>query len=113
MKCCDLSAGKLRHLVDLQNRQDVDDDLGGVVTTWATFSASQRGMLKPLTGTEIQRAGRLEANITHKLYMRYRTDLTAAHSVLYEGRRMQVRAVIDIEERKRWIEVSLEEGVAT
>lgn len=113
MKCCDLTSGMLRHVVDFQSQGKTSDGQGGNVLAWQTFAPGVRGFLKPLSGRERLQAGRLEANVTHLFYTRYRADIKAEHSLLYGTRRMQVRTVINVEEANKWLEISLEEGVTT
>lgn len=115
MKCCDLTAGMLRHTVAFENPPAVNDGQGGFEGAWTPIAtaAAVRGALKPASGNERYFAGQLESPITHHFYTRYRTDITSKARMVYEGRLFQVRAILDIEERKRWFDITLEEGVAT
>lgn len=113
MLCCDLTPGKLRHAVELQSQSGVADGGGGTSLVWSAYASGVRAMLKPANGTERRFADRLEANITHVCWIRYRTDVLAKHRLLYAGRPMQIRAILNLEERNRWLELHLEEGVVT
>jgi SPP1 family predicted phage head-tail adaptor len=113
MKCCDLTAGKLRHLVSFELPPTTSDGQGGVTGDWTLSIPVVRGLLKPASGSERYQAQQLESNVTHHFFMRYRANVTAKHRMVYDGRYFQVRAVIDIEERKQWMDLLLEEGAAT
>lgn len=56
---------------------------------------------------------RIEANVTHRIFIRYRSDILTSDRINYNGRLMQIRALINIEERNRWIEIYADEGQAT
>ena len=54
----------------------------------------------------------LESPLTHAIIIRYTDDISTDDRVNFNGRLMQIRAVRNIEEMNRWIELSCEEGVA-
>ena len=112
MKCCDLYAGKLRHSIEWQKEQTVPDGAGGVTRSWVKV-ADARALVDPMSGNERWQSMRTEANITHNIYMRYTASLTPAMRIVYDGRAFQVKAIIDLEERKKWLEVQAVEGQAT
>ena len=112
MKCCDLTAGKLRHQITIEREQPVSDGAGGSYLTWATV-ATPRAFVDPMSGGERLQAMRLEATITHRIYIRYRDDIRTGDRINFDGRLMQIRAPIDLEERNRWLEIHADEGVAT
>lgn len=115
MKCCDLTAGMLRHITAFEAPYTTADGQGGLTGAWTPIAtaATVRGFLKPASGSERQFAAQLENPITHHFFTRYRTDILPAHRMVYEGRYFQVRAIVNIEERKQWLDITLEEGVAT
>lgn len=110
MKCCDLVAGKLRHVIALQKETNVPDGAGGNKLGWETYDAFVRALINPVSASERLYAMRLEHNVSHKCFIRYRTDIRSDHSVLYNGRRMQIRGIVNIEEANKWLELRLEEG---
>lgn len=112
MKCCDLTAGKLRHTIDIEREQSTPDGAGGSLITWETV-ATVRAFIKPMSGGERLQSMRLEATVTHRIFIRYRSDILTSDRIVYDGRPMQIRALINIEERNRWIEVYADEGEVT
>lgn len=115
MNCCDITPGMLRNLVQLQSQQKVADGMGGNVLNWIPYAVDVPMALQPWarSARESVFAKRLETNITHHAYMRYRTDLSSDHRIVYNGRLFQIRGLINIEERNVWLELILEEGPLT
>jgi len=113
MKCCDITAGMMRHNAAIQQYTDVADGGGGSARTWSNVIASQLGFLKPISGNERLHADQLEAVVTHKFLTRYTATIVPKMRLVYGGRNFNIRAVINIEERNRFLELHLQEGVAT
>lgn len=112
MNCCDLTAGMLRTPIEIQEYKDTDDGLGGRTKQWCTV-LSPRTHWKHASMYERLQAMQLNAGVMHRVYMRYSAVPTAKHRIWYKGQAYQIRGVVDIEERRRWLELSVEEGVAT
>lgn len=112
MKCCDMSAAKLRTSMTLQRPEKTPDGAGGWTVEWVTY-ANVKGHVAPLSGFERLHAERLDASTRIRSYIRYRSDVLPKHRAVIEGRAHQIRAVLDLEMRKRWLELDLEQGVAT
>ena len=112
MKCCDITAGMLREPVTVQRQVSVSDGMGGQAIQWIDLYTT-RADVRPLSGREAVQAMQLQASVTHRVYMRYRADLTAADRLMIRGNPLQVRAIINVELRNRWLELSCDAGVAT
>lgn len=111
MKCCELTAGMLREPLTIQRKVAVSDGIGGQTVTWLTIG-SIRGYVKPLSGREALQAMQMQASITHRIYARYRADMTPADRLVMRGQPLQVRAVINVEMKNRWLEIACDSGVA-
>ena len=111
MKCCDFYSGKLRNRITIERLTLTPDGIGGNAETWVV-NKSLKAYIKPTSGSETLHSQRLEARLTHKVYIRYVTDIINTDRVVFNGRNFQIRAIINIEERNKWIELSCEEGVA-
>jgi len=112
VKCCDITAGSLRHRITIQRETYTPDGLGGGDNTWATY-ATVRAFIKPMSGNERLFSQRLEAVATHRIFIRYRADLSTTDRIDFNGRLMQIRALINLEEANKFIEIYADEGVAT
>lgn len=105
----------LRHRISIEADSQTTDGGGGAADPWAapTTIARTWAAIQPLRGGERLRAQQLEASVTHKITLRYRSDIRASHRVVFKGRAFNIRAVINVDERSRWLELMCEEGVAT
>lgn len=111
MKCCDLYAGKLRNKISLEREVVTPDGFGGSSHVWVEIKTF-RAYIKPVSGSERLHSQRLEASMSHKVFIRYNNDIMPTDRINYNGRFFQIRAVINIEERNKWLELVCEEGVA-
>lgn len=111
MKCCDMSAGKLRHRISIQRKERTPDGAGGWYDTWVE-KWKVYAQIKPSSGGENLVAMRLQASITHDIVIRYLPDIKASDKIVFEDRSFNIVSIIDVEERKRWYQLRCEEGVA-
>ena len=109
MKCCDIHAGKLRHKISLQRREKTPDGGGGYTYDWVEYDTTY-AWIRPMSGVENLVAMRIESNITHDLFIRYRADLNAKDRIVFGSRSFDVVSVINIEERNKWLQLRCEEG---
>jgi SPP1 family predicted phage head-tail adaptor len=112
VNCCQLTAGMLREPIAIERQTLVSDGMGGHTSTWITL-ATVRAHVKPLSGREALQAMQLQASITHRIYMRYRADLLPSDRLVMRGQPLQIRSILNIEMRDRWLELSCDAGVAT
>lgn len=105
-----MNAGKLRHRVTIQELVRTDDGYGGITETWQDV-ATVWAAVEPLRGNERYRAQQVQAELTHKVAMRYRVGVKPQMRLLYAGRVLEIEAVIDVEERHRWLELLCSEVV--
>lgn len=104
--------GQRRHYVDFQQPSLTPDGAGGNAKTWSTF-ASAWGYMQPISGIEDLQGHRLQARVTHEFVTPYLSTVKASHRVLYNGRAMQIREILNLDERGANMKLRLEEGVAT
>jgi len=102
----------LREPLTIQRKLAVSDGMGGQAIQWIGLT-TVRAYVKPLSGREAVQAMQLQASITHRIYMRYRADLTPADRLVMRGQPLQIRSVINVEMRNRWLELACDAGVAT
>lgn len=111
-----IEAGRLRHRLVLQQRSPQADGGGGEAgDPWAApiTLATVWGRIEPLRGDERVRALRLEARVTHRIVIRFRSGVTSDMRLVFGARHFNIRAVLDPGERRRALELLCEEGVAT
>lgn len=94
-----MQAGTLRHVVTIQENQAVQNDLGEAVPNWVTV-ATGRASVEPISGREFFEAQQRQAEITHRVRMRYRTEPVPTMRLLYGSRVLMIESVIDVGERR-------------
>jgi len=114
------TASRLRHLLTLQQEVQTPDGAGGYARSWQDV-ADLWGEIIPLTGSgssakgsgkETLFAGQLQAQISHRILLRYRPGITAAMRLVYGDRTFNIRMVADTQEKKDTLELLVQEGVA-
>lgn len=82
-----LKAGRLRHRVDIQARQDVQDPVTGeMVTGWATVWPNVPAAIEPLSVREFISAQAIQSNISARVVVRYREGLLPDMRILHRGK---------------------------
>lgn len=106
-------AQRLRHRISLQTAHDVHDDAGGVTRSWEEVGMLWAEILPVSSGRgERVFAEQLTAGITHRITIRYRSGVTAAQRIVYQGRSFNIRSVVNVGEAGVILEIQAEEGVA-
>lgn len=106
------SIGQMRYQVKLQSPTNTTDTGGGIAQTWALV-ANLWANIKPISGRETFRQGQIQDSTTHEVYIRYRTDIYTKYRILYGTRSFNIKHIKNMDERKRFMLLSCEEGVAT
>ena len=109
------NAGRLRERMRLERRVRTADSAGGYVTEWTTVASGVPVSLEPTSARERMYAESLQQERTHRIVMRYRSDITTDHRFVLEpagSRVFAVHGVVDVEERHRWLEITASEGTA-
>lgn len=107
-----MQPGRLRQQVAIQARTRTSDGQGGATDSWVTLTAGTVwAAIEPASGAEVFAAHQLQQRVTHKVTLRYREEITTAHRLLYGSRVLNIRSVLNPEERQRYLVVMVEEGV--
>ena len=100
--------GDLRHRLTLEELNRVADDGGGFTESWVAV-ATIFADVSPISGSERVEADRLTGSVTHDVVLRYRAGVVPAMRFRDGTRIFQIIAVIDVEERRRWLKCWCEE----
>ena len=106
--------GKLRHVIALQEVTNTVDAGGGQGRTWAT-TAIVWAEVKPASGREQLHAMQLQDSVTHRITIRYCSDVkpTSKWRILFDGRHFNIRSVLNVDERNKFLVIMADEGVGT
>jgi SPP1 family predicted phage head-tail adaptor len=105
-------AGELRHEIKFERQGKTPDGGGGSAVAWNVV-ATMRVKIKSLSAGESFQAMRLESGKGFEMVGRYRDDLLESDRINFNGRIMQVRGLIDIDEMGDWLKILAEENRAT
>ena len=104
--------GNLRYKVDLQGPTRTSDGAGGYTESFSNI-ASIYADIRPQNALETYRQGQVQEKVTHKITIRYRSNISTNNIIKYESRTFNIKGIKNINERDRFLELLCEEGVAT
>lgn len=100
--------GRLAHRVEIQNRVDQPDGLGGNAVDWRTlFHVWAR--VVPLRQSGGESADHLQGVLTHEVNIRYRNDVRDGMRFLHQGRFLRILSCLDVDETRRFLTCLCEE----
>jgi SPP1 family predicted phage head-tail adaptor len=97
-----MPAAPFRHRVTIQGFTSVSDGMGGWEQTWADL-ATVWARVEALKGEEYFAAAQMQNSVSHRVTMRYRADLTPTHRLVFEGRTLDIEAVLPDERKSRLV----------
>jgi SPP1 family predicted phage head-tail adaptor len=111
----DIKIGELRHRIKFQRLSRTSDGQGGALITWNDLQTCWAKIESSL-GDESQFAEKLRDTKHFKITIRNTLDFEiqkAMDRIEYEGRYFQIKSIENVDERKFWIMLKVEEGVAS
>lgn len=106
-----MRSGSLRHRVIIQKPQAIQSQVSGESTDgWASV-ATTFASVEPLSGKERLTAEQVQADVTHRIIMRYRGEFDPTYRISFRGRVFHVESVINRDERNRSLELLAVEEV--
>ncbi len=79
-----LDAGKLRHVVDIEVREDTQDATsGGIDTAWVPLFTDVRCAIEPLSVREAIAANKEQSKVSARIVVRFRPGLDAAQRIVH------------------------------
>ena len=110
-----MRAGTLRHRVEIQVQTDVADGGGGFTQTCneAYGMSSVPAAIWPLKAAERLDAMKLELQITHKIRVRYRPEITSKMRIYWRDRdrTFNIISLINPDERNIMLEIMAVEQI--
>jgi len=99
----------LRHAITIRRYTNVADGSGGFTRTHV--DTSTRASIQPVSGRETFESMKLEAKVSHKITVRFGVSVKPTDDIVFGSRLFKVSAVINIDERSRWMLILAEEIV--
>ncbi|MEO8651001.1 MAG: phage head closure protein [Hyphomicrobiaceae bacterium] len=97
-----IAIGRLRHRLTLEAANRTPDGGGGASETWTTI-AEIWAEITPTGGAESVDADALTGRVSHEIVLRYRPDVAPVMRLRSAARLFEITAVIDVDERQRWL----------
>ncbi|MDQ0417920.1 SPP1 family predicted phage head-tail adaptor [Croceifilum oryzae] len=77
-----------------------DDGIGGTIRSWEDVGTVW-ARVTPLSGSEMATAQQIQPSTTHRVEMRYRNNIHSSMRLLFQGRKLEILSVQNIEECKK------------
>jgi SPP1 family predicted phage head-tail adaptor len=106
-----LNAGDLNRKVTIQAPIRAPDGAGGWATTWNSI-ATVAAQITPISGGEALRLGVERSTQFYKVSIRFRSDVTSAHRLLFGAVALNIRTCSDPDGTREELAITAESGVA-
>ena len=115
-----MALGAMRHRVTIQSQTRTSDGGGGQFVTWSDVDTVYAS-IKPASGSERLFGDQLEERVSTTITIRHRRDVTFKNRIKYSStvdgqnytRTFNIRRVINRDTRDKYLDILVEEGVAT
>jgi SPP1 family predicted phage head-tail adaptor len=99
-----------RHRITIERQTTEVDDSGHPLDEWSTLFEAW-AQVKPLRGYEQLRGQQMEAHVTHRIHMWYRTGILPTDRILFDGRYFGITSIINTDEANKVLELLANEAV--
>jgi len=86
--------GRLRERVTIQQATERRNAMGETVQTWETF-AERWASVDGLSSREVLLQGQQQTEVSHRVRMRYVTDMTSTMRILWRGRVLEIASLLE------------------
>lgn len=104
-----MRAGDLKHLVEIQRYTETKNSFGETIAEWYTVTM-KRASISPISGKEYFVSKQVNAETTHRVYMRY-TDLKTSDRLVYDGRIFNIESILNHKEQNVSLEIICTEQI--
>lgn len=104
-----MRTGLMRRRITFQSMTSVPDGMGGSTETPVAIAENVPARVEPLEGRELIMAMQTGMVRPHRFTVRYRSDITGATAILYDGRTFDIKSPLDPEEKHRELIITAEE----
>lgn len=97
--------GPLRHRITIQSATLAQDSYGEPIKTWANLATNPQAWAEVTSAPAGERflsgGEQVIAHLTHRVRIRYRSDVTVKMRVVHESRHLYIENVVDPTGRRR------------
>tara|TARA_R110001583_G_scaffold194878_1_gene367424 strand:+ start:937 stop:1266 length:330 start_codon:yes stop_codon:yes gene_type:complete len=105
------SIGKMRYRIKVENATNTRDAGGGMSQAYNS-AAFVYANIKPTNANSSYRQGMVQEKVTHEITMRFMKNIGTNSRISYGTRLFDVKGIINVDERDRFLKLLCEEGVA-
>ncbi len=103
-----MEIGQLRVRLTIQTFTETQDDTHRTRKVWADYKIVW-AKIEPVKGLVMLDTKQVGVGVTHKVWIRYLPHITTEKWILFDSRRFRIRAVRNLDERNRFLELLCEE----
>jgi SPP1 family predicted phage head-tail adaptor len=107
-----MTGEELRHQIILQQVTRTADGAGGYTQAWSDLKTVWASV-RPRAGIKRSFAGKLEADTTHLISIRFLEGVTTGMRILFGARVFQIHSVLNEDERGAWLHLQAVEGTGS
>jgi len=105
------SIGRMRYRVKVENATNTRDTGGGISQVYNSINFLYAD-IKPKSANSSYRQGMVQEKVTHELTIRFMDNISTNSRISFGTRLFDVKGIINIDERDRFLKLLCEEGVA-
>jgi len=106
-----MNPGRLRHKIDIEQEATTPNSYGEPTQSWSAFLSSISASIDPVSGREYFASDMTNAEVTHKIRVRYRTGIFPKMRVKFGTRYFDIVSVLNFEERNKELLLMCKEAV--
>lgn len=99
-----MRAGRLRHRVTIETPSGSASAFGEVAQSWSTV-ATVWAAVEPTSSRERVENEQTKTFTTHRIHMRYRSDVSTAERLTFDSRTLNILSVINPNEQNATLEI--------
>lgn len=104
-----MEAGRLRHIISIQQQVTAQDSYGEPVDTWTDVYASIYASVDPISGKEFFSGEKFNMEISHKIRIRYKSGILPKMRVKFGSRYFDITNIINWQERNIFLDIMCKE----
>ena len=101
----------MRYRIKVENATNTRDAGGGMSQAYNS-AAFVYANIKPTNANSSYRQGMVQEKVTHEITMRFMKNIGTNSRISYGTRLFDVKGIINVDERDRFLKLLCEEGVA-
>ena len=105
-----MDIGRLKHRITFQRLSQSKNEYGELADEWLDIKTVW-AEIKPVSGNQFFAAKQINSEISHNVYIRYRTDLKPSMRIKFKERIFEILYLMNVNEGNRLIQLYCKELV--